>query len=188
MEPPWQPDYSPPSCSRLFICRTLTLADGLDLRRRFSSSPGGWILKTCSSRPDWSQTLVLPQPGSRLRSSEGQRSSGGFQKPAFSCLLLSGSCQTQLCRVSVGVLTVAQARTSSGGSGWEPSPPAFLAWAAAWMRFSLGSSPPESRTPENQRKRCKGIGGGRSAGVLSKGFPLRQRPRLAGHAATSLPS
>lgn len=56
MEPPWQPDYSPPSCSRLFICRTLTLADGLDLWRRFSSVPGVWVLKTCSSRPDWNRT------------------------------------------------------------------------------------------------------------------------------------
>lgn len=176
MEPPWQPDYSPPTCSRLLICRTLTIPDcfhrqvsicgrrriqevqdrtdaaalpfrrGLlpDLRQQPEAGPGG------PTATIWTGVTHL---SSHSRRTGRYRSVSGFgapkvkghpevfRKTAFSCLLLSASCQTQLCRVSVRVLTVPQARTSTGRSASQPSLPAFLSLSdARRTRFSFGSS------------------------------------------------
>lgn len=167
--------------------------------RRFPSAAGGGSLKVQDQedlhQPSGLEPDVCPPAATvptasaplALRSAEGQRFSEKqlFLACCYQPAVRRGSAESQ--------------------SGFSPFhrpelPPVVLVLNLHLLRssrreqpvrhtkFTFGSSPPESRTPEKQRKGWKCIGGGRSGGVLSRSFPLRQRPRPAQRAATSLPS
>lgn len=131
MEPPWQPDYSCFICPTLSFPHSFY---GLDLRRRykgFSLSVKVWdredptVLRfRCGVLPDLPEAgtrrpavtirtgidVLLSQPPYPLlplskRFPSSSKVAWWFSENQL-FLLLSASCQTQLCRVSVHVLTI----------------------------------------------------------------------------------